>query len=200
MSALPPKADMGASSRHVRLVPCVDGSELARRIFTFAGWSVQPCVRPVSAAHKAAGHNALRGSGPGQNPAFDNALARRIDRFCITCCSPSQPSHHAGWPARSRLRRQCDGFLVVIPPGHHGPHHSCDLVGERDRGDLRWPPRQQCRKPGPMFGAMDLGIADHGQRACCEQAAQIAIASFADIAELVPTSARVLLRHEPDPG
>jgi hypothetical protein len=82
-------------------------SELARLFFTFAGWSVQPCVRPVSAAHKAAGHNALRGSGPGQNRAFDNALAlvgcpdRRIDRLCITCCSPSQPSHHAGWPARS---------------------------------------------------------------------------------------------------
>src|SRR5450830_214995 len=65
-------------------------------------WSVQPCVRPLSAAHGAAGHNALRGSGPGQKPAFDNALAqvgcpdRRIDRLCITCCSPSQPSHHAG--------------------------------------------------------------------------------------------------------
>jgi hypothetical protein len=50
----------------------------------------------------AAGHNALRASGPGQNLAFDNALAhvgcpdRRIDRLCITCCSPSQPSHRAG--------------------------------------------------------------------------------------------------------
>jgi hypothetical protein len=22
---------------------------------------------------------------------------RRIDRLCITCCSPSQPSHRAGW-------------------------------------------------------------------------------------------------------
>src|SRR6266480_2327903 len=42
-------------------LPYVDGSELARLFFTFAGWSVQPCVRPVSAAHKAAGHNALRG-------------------------------------------------------------------------------------------------------------------------------------------
>jgi hypothetical protein len=99
----PPKADIKRGGRHVRLVPCVDGSELARLFFTFAGWSVQPCVRPVSAAHKAAGHNALRGSGPGQKPAFDNALAlvgcpdRRIDRLCITCCSPSQPSHHAGW-------------------------------------------------------------------------------------------------------
>ena len=27
-------------------------------------WSVRPCVRPFSAAHVAAGHNALRGSGP----------------------------------------------------------------------------------------------------------------------------------------
>ena len=52
-----------------------------------------------------AGHNALRGSGPGQNPAFDNnAMAqvgcpdRRIDRLCITCCSLLQPSHHAEMP------------------------------------------------------------------------------------------------------
>jgi hypothetical protein len=57
-------------------------------------WSEQPCVRPVSAVHVTAGHNALRGSGPGQIHAFDNALAhvgcpdRRIDRLCITCCSP----------------------------------------------------------------------------------------------------------------
>jgi hypothetical protein len=92
--------------------PCVDGSELARRIFTSRCWSVQPCVRPVGAVHMTAGHNALRGSGPGQNPAFDNALAhvgcpdRRIDRLCITCCSPSQPSHHTGCPARSRFTPQ----------------------------------------------------------------------------------------------
>ena len=54
-----------------RDVPCVDGSELARRIFTARRWSVQPCVRPVSAVHMTAGHNALRGSGPGQKPAFE---------------------------------------------------------------------------------------------------------------------------------
>jgi len=67
-----------------------------------AGWSVQPCVRPVSAVRMTAGHNAFRGSGPGQNLAFKHALAlvgcpdRWIDRLCITCCSSSQPSHHAG--------------------------------------------------------------------------------------------------------
>src|SRR4030081_3826921 len=102
MSAFPPKAAVERTSVDVAEVPCVDGSELARTFFTSRRWSVQPCVRPVSAVHMTAGHNALRGSGPGQNPAFDNALAhvgcpdRRIDRLCITCCSPSQPSHHAG--------------------------------------------------------------------------------------------------------
>jgi len=51
-----------------------------------------------------------------------------------------------------------------------------------------------------MFSAVDFGIADHRQRARREQAAQISIAPFADTAELVLAPARVLLRHEPDPG
>jgi hypothetical protein len=81
---------------------CVDGSGLARRIFTLQHWSEQPCVRPVCAVHMTAGHNALRGSGSGQQHAFDDAMAhvgcpdRRIDRRCIKCCSPSQPLRHAG--------------------------------------------------------------------------------------------------------
>jgi hypothetical protein len=36
MSAIPLKADMVRQSSDVRFVPCVDGSELARDIFTFA--------------------------------------------------------------------------------------------------------------------------------------------------------------------
>jgi hypothetical protein len=51
-----------------------------------------------------------------------------------------------------------------------------------------------------MVSAVDLGIADDCQRASCEQAAQIAVALFADTAELVLAPARVLLRNEPDPG
>ena len=111
-SPITPTAAQKPTFRHFAFVPCVDGSELARKIFTSRCWSVQPCVRPVGAVHMTAGHNALRGSGPGQNPAFDNALAhvgcpdRRIDRLCITCCSPSQPSHHTGCPARSRFTPQ----------------------------------------------------------------------------------------------
>jgi len=65
-----------------------------------------------------------------------------------------------------------------------GPRHSGDLVGQRDGGDLRRPPRQQRREPRSMPGTVDLGIADHGERASREQAAQIAIALFADTTEL----------------
>jgi hypothetical protein len=89
-----------------------------------------------------AGHNALRGSGPGQQHAFDDAMARvgcpdrRIDRLCITCCSPSQPSHHAGYPAQSRLPRKRYGLFVTLSLGHHGPGHPRDFVGKRDSGDL----------------------------------------------------------------
>jgi hypothetical protein len=106
---------------------CVDGSGLARTFFTFCGIGRCSHVSPFDAVHMTAGHNALRGSGPDQTHAFDNASTqvgcpdRRIDRLCITCCSPSQPSHHAGCPARSRLRRKRDGFLVSLAPGHHGP-------------------------------------------------------------------------------
>src|SRR6476619_1133478 len=91
------------------------------------------------------------------------------------------------------------GSLYRSPLDHHGPDHSRDLVGERDSSNLR-PPRQQGREPGPMFGAMDLGVTDDGKRAGHEQAAQIAVTLLADIAEPVLASARVLLRHDTDPG
>src|SRR6202035_2812983 len=137
-----PKTEVGASSREVRFTPntrhIAATSAMSEKchVWTAPGWqvlfhvlqhwSVQPCVRPFNAVHMTAGHNALRGSGPGHKPAFDNALARvgcpdrRIDRLCITCCSPSQPSHHAGCPTRSRLPRKRDGFLVALALGHYG--------------------------------------------------------------------------------
>src|SRR4029079_8246591 len=104
------------------------------------------------------------------------------------------------YPARSRLRRKRDGFLVSLALDHHGPNHSRDFVGERDSRNLGRAPRQQGREPGPMFGAMDLGVTDDGERAGHEQAAQIAVPLFVDIAEPVLASARVLLRHDADPG
>jgi Protein of unknown function (DUF3363) len=125
---------------------------------------------------------------------------RRIDRRCIKCCSSSNRYVTPACPAVISLRRESRGFLVAFVPGHHGPSHPGELVDERDGSDLGGSPRQQSSEPGSMRCAVDLGIADHGERASREQAAQIAIALFADIAKLVFTPTRVLLRHEPNPG
>lgn len=51
-----------------------------------------------------------------------------------------------------------------------------------------------------MPRAVDLGVADHGECARREQTAQVAIALLADTAKLVLAPARVLPRHQPDPG
>jgi hypothetical protein len=40
---------------------------------------------------------------------------RRIDRLCITCCSPSQPSRHAGCPADLVYRASATGNLYRSP-------------------------------------------------------------------------------------
>ena len=85
----------------VRFEPCVERLRVVKGLSQQQRWSRQPCVRPLYAAHMAAGHNALRGSGPGQHLAFDNALAQmgcpdhRIDRFCIICCQPFPTVSHA---------------------------------------------------------------------------------------------------------
>ena len=155
---MPPKHDFRSTSNNgrQRTGPVVPVRAMCGRLrvgkdflHVLQDWSVQPCVRPFDAVHVTAGHNALRGSGPDQTPAFDNASTqvgcpdRQIDRLCVTCCSPSQPSHHAGCPARSRLPRKRDGFLVSLALGHHGPDHSRDFVGERDSRNLGRPPCQQ---------------------------------------------------------
>src|SRR6516162_10574850 len=74
-------------------------------------------------------------------------------------------------PAVISLRRESGGFLVAFVPDHHGPSHPGELVGERDGSDLGGSPRQQSSEPGSMRCAVDLGIADHGERASREQAA-----------------------------
>ena len=71
-------ADNFGAGPHFAIVPCVDGSGLAREIFTSLAWSVLPCVRPLCAVHMTAGHNALRGSGPGRQHAFDDAMAQVV--------------------------------------------------------------------------------------------------------------------------
>jgi hypothetical protein len=142
------------------------GPGLARRIFTSQAWSVQPCVRPLDAVHMTAGHHALRGSGSGQNPAFDNAVARagcpdrRIDpalHYVLFALPTFTSRRNVG---AISLRRQCDGFLGALTFGHHRPRHPGELVGERNGGDPRWPPRrthvQQTAPYAIPFGASTI--------------------------------------------
>jgi hypothetical protein len=68
---------------------------------------VQPCVRPIGAVHMTAGHNAFRGSGPGQKPAFEMhwhkwvVLIAGSTGFCVTCClgacAGERDEHVAEW-------------------------------------------------------------------------------------------------------
>ena len=154
-------------NRH--FAPFVDGSRLARTFFTPQTWSVLPSVRRLGAVHMTAGHNALRGSGPSQQHAFDDAMAqvgcpdRRIDRLCITSCSPSQPFTSRRMPDAISFTAQARWVLVAFAPGHHSPGHPRNLVGKCNGGNLGRAPRQQRREPGPMAGAMDLGIADDSE-------------------------------------
>ena len=99
-SGYPSIADMRADIDWRRLVPCVDGSELKGLSSRLQHWSVQPCVRPLDAAHMALAIMPSRIRSRSKARIRD-AMAlvgcpdRRIDRLCITCCSSSQPSHHA---------------------------------------------------------------------------------------------------------
>jgi hypothetical protein len=49
-----------------------------------------------------------------------------------------------------------------------------------------------------MLGTMNPGVADYSEGTGGEQAAQIAIALLTDAAELLLTTARVLLRYQSD--
>jgi hypothetical protein len=101
----------------------------------------------LSAVHMTAGHNVLRGSDPGQKPAFDDAVAqvgcpdRRIDGSALRAVRlPTFTSRRIS--ARSRLRRKRDGFSVALASGHHRPGHPGDLVGECEGGNLGRSPYQ----------------------------------------------------------
>ena len=116
------------------------------------------------------------------------------DRFCIKCCSSSQPLRHAG----------LSGVISFTPRERQVPCSfrswpSWPMPSWRVCWRARW--RRSWWVAAPTIpSAVDLGIANDGERARREQTAQIAIALLADTAKLVLTPARVLLRHESNPG
>jgi hypothetical protein len=110
---------------HVWTAPSWQGESSRSR-----GWSVQPCVRPVSAVRMTAGHNALRGSGPGRKLAFAAGSAG-CEEIPGECGNPGQADprnqkissgHHIS--PRARL------VLSLLPPpaGHGQPPPSRQLA------------------------------------------------------------------------
>jgi hypothetical protein len=95
-----------------------------------------------------AGHNALRGSGPGHNPAFENALAlvgcpdRRIDAALhyVLFVLPTFTSRQI--LGAISLRHQRDRVMVALTPRHQCPSHSSKLIGKRDSRHFGRPPSQ----------------------------------------------------------
>ncbi len=74
------------------------------------------CSAYLRGTQMTAGHNALHGSGPDQQHAFEDALAnvgcpdRRIDRRCIKC-RPSNRYVTPGYPARFLYAARAAGSL-----------------------------------------------------------------------------------------
>jgi hypothetical protein len=155
------KAAVGGRSPDVRLSPDSGGIadipqpplramcgrlRVGKKNLHLQRWSEQPCVRPACAVPMTAGHNALRGSGPGQNLAFDDAVAlvgcpdRRVDRHCIKCCSSSQPLGHAG----------LSGVSSFTPRERRVPHNVRSWPSSpRPSGRVCW----RARWPRPWLAA-----------------------------------------------
>ena len=53
-------------------------------------------------------------------------------KYCITCCSPSQPSHHAMVLGAISSDPQRGWIIISLAPSHHCPGHSGELVGKRE--------------------------------------------------------------------
>jgi len=70
-SAYPPRLSVIADIASCRSSAMCGRLRVGKDFLHVAGWSVRPCVRPFGAVRMTAGHNALRGSGPGQKPAFE---------------------------------------------------------------------------------------------------------------------------------
>ena len=122
--------------------PCVDGPKLSRNFSTLQPWSEQPCVRPVDAVHMTAGHNALRGPGPGHNLAFIDAVAlvgcpdHRIDRSALRAVGPFQLSRLTA-RSHGRLRLSNEQAQPVLDNFHPLPSSPTPC------GQVCWPVRSQ---------------------------------------------------------
>ena len=97
----------------------------------------------------------------------------RNDRICITSSCPRQ--FGVAFLPLPLLCRQQSRLLEALSAHHHGPGHTCDLVGQRDSSDLDRPAFHNTRKPKPLRAVLPR-ISDDRHGAGDEQPSQISIA------------------------
>ncbi len=127
---------------HVWTAPCWQG------FFSMSHcWSELPCVRPVDAAlFMAAGHNALRRSGPGQNHALmrrngTNGLSRSVGRLAWVRYSIIALSNLGARGSSPACSLCC---LMLVPAAVFGSSR-CAPSSPRRYGRSCWP--AQWRRP-----------------------------------------------------
>jgi hypothetical protein len=112
--------------RHYREGPCVDGSELAREVFHVADpVGCSHVFGLICTVHMTAGHNALRGSGPGQTPHSTMHWPLRVvliaDRPALHYVLFALPTFAYAAVGVYLSCRQCDGLLVAFAPRNLTP-------------------------------------------------------------------------------
>ena len=114
------------------------------RVFTLShGWSELPCVRPVDAAlFMAAGHNALRRSGPGQKYALDwrygtSGLSRSVDRDKYRDMSSVYIGRILAYMAGAEAEKE---LLGRVPVGDGDDQFQIAMMADRgtDLSDEQW--------------------------------------------------------------
>jgi hypothetical protein len=74
-------------------------------------WSEQPCVRPSCAVHVTAGHNAIRGSGPDQKHAFEDAVAHVV----VLIAGSTGAALRAVRPSNRCVTPECPAVISSTP-------------------------------------------------------------------------------------
>jgi hypothetical protein len=105
---------------------------------------VRPCVRPVDAAHIAAGHNAFRGDGSRPKARARGAMAH----MDFPALGFDRTVHYTATALPKLIDRRCRlgdhyWFSVTLTCDHHRPDRPGYLVGKSDCGNLWRTPREK---------------------------------------------------------
>ena len=152
---------MCSAQGHVRFTPMCGRLRVGKDFFHVCSIGRCAHVFGLCAAHEAAGHN------PSADVSINNLYSTMLGGNWVVLIAGSTGSalravRPPNVPITPDVRRdlvtpQARRVAYSARPDHHRPGYSGDLVGKRDGGDLRRPPRQQCREPRPTSAPVAIG-------------------------------------------